>query len=147
MADSKTETGTIQIILDHLIMPEIKKVWKTIDGNMLDGCRSNRKHFYWPNMGQLEEQNKRVLDCNSKYKIESIYIYTDKAKWLNKLRNQGEETNLSCREIPNNLHGYSALKELDCVDSLCIVQWFTEDCKMTSFQRLQYGNCGGRVRV
>lgn len=72
-------------------------------------------------MGQLEEQNKRVLHCNSKYKIESIYIYTDKAKWLNKLRNQGEETNLSCREIPNNLHGYSALKELDCVDSLCIV--------------------------
>lgn len=25
MVDSKTETGTIQIILDHLVMPEIKK--------------------------------------------------------------------------------------------------------------------------
>lgn len=45
MADSKTETGTIQIILNHLIMPEIKKVLKAVDGNMSNGCRSNRKHF------------------------------------------------------------------------------------------------------
>lgn len=44
-ADSKTETGTIQIILDHLVMPAIKKVIKTIDGNMSNGFRSNRKHF------------------------------------------------------------------------------------------------------
>ena len=68
------------VILDHLVMPEMKKALKTIGGNMSNGYRSNRKHSEWTKMEQLERQNKVVLNCNPKHKIKSVYIYTNKAK-------------------------------------------------------------------
>lgn len=75
------------VILDHLVMPEMKIVLKTIDGNMSNGYRSNRKHSEWTEMEQLERQNKVVLDCKAKHKIKSVYVYTNKAKRWNKLIN------------------------------------------------------------
>lgn len=105
--------------------------------------RANLKISRWPKMEWFEQQNKVALNYNPESKINIHWIHSNKNKRLNKLIDEGEETNAACLRILNNLCRNYALKELD-------YNFILLKCSLSvviSFQRLQYGKGEKRVIV
>lgn len=62
------------------------------------GTGTNWNCSQWPKLENSEQENKVVLDYNSKYKIH-IHEYNNINKCLYKLTNEGEETNFHAVEF------------------------------------------------